>query len=74
MVGKSILQESSLAFLGLSDPLARSWGLMIARATQFPGIYRTPFWLWWLLAPVVAMVVSTLLLRLMVQAIQLPKS
>lgn len=74
VVGKSILQESSLAFLGLSDPLARSWGLMIARATQFPGIYRTPFWLWWLLAPVGAMVVSTLLLRLMVQAIQLPKS
>ena len=74
VVGKSILQESSLAFLGLSDPLARSWGLMIARATQFPGIYRTPFWLWWLLAPVGAMVLSTLLLRLMVQAIQLPKS
>lgn len=74
VVGKSILQESSLAFLGLSDPLARSWGLMIARATQFPGIYRTNFWLWWLLAPVLAMVLSTLLLRLMVQAIQLPKS
>lgn len=74
VVGKSILQESSLAFLGLSDPLARSWGLMIARATQFPGIYRTHFWIWWLLAPVLAMVLSTLLLRLMVQAIQLPKS
>lgn len=74
VVGKAILQESSLAFLGLSDPLARSWGLMIARATQFPGIYRTPFWLWWLLAPVGAMVASTLLLRLMVQAIQLPNN
>lgn len=74
VVGKSILQESSLAFLGLSDPLARSWGLMIARATQFPGIYRTPFWLWWLLATVGAMVLSTLLLRLLVQAIQLPKA
>lgn len=74
VVGKSILQESSLAFLGLSDPLARSWGLMIARATQFPGIYRTNFWLWWLLAPVLAMVLSTLLLRLMVQALQLSKT
>lgn len=74
VVGKAILQESSLAFLGLSDPLARSWGLMIARATQFPGIYRTHFWLWWLLSPVLAMILSTLLLRLTVQAIQLPKS
>ena len=26
VVGRAILQESSLAFLGLSDPLARSWG------------------------------------------------
>ena len=74
VVGKSILQESSLAFLGLSDPLARSWGMMIARATQFPGIYLTPFWLWWLMSPVLAMVISTLLLRLMVQRIQLPKA
>ncbi len=36
VVGRAILQESSLAFLGLSDPLARSWGMMIARAVDFP--------------------------------------
>ena len=28
VVGRAILQESSLAFLGLSDPLARSWGMI----------------------------------------------
>ena len=49
VVGRAILQESSLAFLGLSDPLARSWGMMIARAVDFPGLYRTDFWTWWLL-------------------------
>ena len=62
VVGQAILQESSLAFLGLSDPLARSWGMMIARAVDFPGLYRTDFWTWWLLPPVGALVLSTLLL------------
>ena len=66
VVGRAILQESSLAFLGLSDPLARSWGMMIARAVDFPGLYRTDFWTWWLLPPVGALVLSTLLLRLLV--------
>ena len=63
VVGRAILQESSLAFLGLSDPLARSWGMMIARAVDFPGIYRTEFWKWWML-------LSTLLLRLLVAGLE----
>ena len=70
VVGRAILQESSLAFLGLSDPLARSWGMMIARAVDFPGIYRTQFWKWWILAPVGALLLSTLLLRLLVAGLE----
>ena len=70
VVGRAILQESSLAFLGLSDPLARSWGMMIARAVDFPGLYRTDFWTWWLLPPVGALVLSTLLLRLLVGGLE----
>ena len=70
VVGRAILQESSLAFLGLSDPLARSWGMMIARAIAFPGIYRTEFWKWWLMAPVGALMASTILLRLLVRALE----
>ena len=70
VVGRAILQESSLAFLGLSDPLARSWGMMIARAVDFPGIYRTEFWKWWILAPVGALLLSTLLLRLLVAGLE----
>ena len=70
VVGRAILQESSLAFLGLSDPLARSWGMMIARAVDVPGLYRTDFWTWWLLPPVGALVLSTLLLRLLVGGLE----
>lgn len=35
VTGKTIIQESSLAYLGLSDPLAKSWGLMIQNASSF---------------------------------------
>lgn len=65
VVGRAIIQESSLAFLGLSDPLAKSWGLMIARATAFKGIYLLPFWKWWILPPALALLASVVLLRLL---------
>ncbi len=49
--GMAIITEASLAFLGLGDPAARSWGLIINHAVNFSGIYFTPFWQWWLLWP-----------------------
>ena len=70
VIGAAIVQEASLAFLGLSDPLAKSWGLMISRARAFPGIFFTDFWKWWLLPPVVALVASTVSLRLLAKAIE----
>lgn len=70
VTGLAIVQESSLAFLGLSDPLAKSWGLMIARARAFQGIFFTDFWKWWLLPPVLALIASTLCLRLLAKAVE----
>ena len=64
VVGKAILQESALAYLGLSDPIAKSWGLMINRASRFAGIYFTDYWKWWLAAPVAAMMLTILIIRL----------
>ena len=63
--GRAILQESSLAYLGLGDPLARSWGLMISKASRFSGIYFTDYWLWWLLPPVLALLCTLLCVRLL---------
>ena len=71
VVGKAILQESALAYLGLSDPLAKSWGLMMNKATSFTGIYFTPYWKWWLVSPVVALVVTILLTRLLARSLEL---
>lgn len=45
----ALLLEASLAFLGLSDPTAVSWGLMVNRALFFPGLFFTSYWVWWLL-------------------------
>lgn len=70
VIGMAIVQESSLAFLGLSDPLAKSWGLMISRAKSFSGIFFTDFWKWWLLPPVLSLIGSTLCLRMLAKALE----
>lgn len=60
IMSRSILLEASLAYLGLSDPTSKSWGLMINRAMSFSGIYFTPFWKWWLLPPLIGLILLVL--------------
>jgi peptide/nickel transport system permease protein len=57
MVGRVIIAESSLAFLGLGDPAARSWGLIINMAIGFQGIFHSNYWLWWLVPPIAAIII-----------------
>lgn len=47
--GQAVLMESGLAFLGLADPTAVSWGLILNEALVFPGLYFTSLWVWWVL-------------------------
>jgi peptide/nickel transport system permease protein len=49
VASNAVLLEASLAFLGLADPTAVSWGLDINRALAEPGINFTSAWLWWVL-------------------------
>jgi peptide/nickel transport system permease protein len=63
VISKAIVQESSLAYLGLSDPTTRSWGLMINKANGFRGIFMTDFWKWWLMAPLFSLLITVLLIR-----------
>lgn len=55
----SILAESSLSFLGLGDPSAKSWGSMLffARAS---GAFISDAWKWWVL-PAGIMITLTVL-------------
>lgn len=45
----AIVLEAGLAFLGLSDPTAVSWGAVLQRALGHGGIYYTTAWMWWVL-------------------------
>jgi len=52
----AIMAETGLAFLGLGDPTAKSWGMMLYYATGFRSIYFTPYWQWWLVPPLAALI------------------
>jgi len=50
MVGRAILVEAGLSFLGLGDPTQKSWGSMLYFARS-GGAYLTRAWLWWVVPP-----------------------
>lgn len=60
VAGQAVLMEAGLAFLGLSDPIAISWGLVLNRALVLPGLYFTSIWVWWVL-PIGAAITVTVL-------------
>jgi peptide/nickel transport system ATP-binding protein/peptide/nickel transport system permease protein len=55
----AILLESSLSFLGLGDPLQKSWGTVLYWA-QARGAFMTPAWAWWVLPPGLLIVAAAL--------------
>ncbi|MCA1553459.1 MAG: ABC transporter permease, partial [Chloroflexi bacterium] len=46
---RAVFVEAGLAFIGIGDPTAKSWGAMLRAATSFNGIWHGPYWLWWVL-------------------------
>ena len=59
ITGQAILLEASLSFLGLGDPLAKSWGTVLYWA-QVRGAFLSPAWVWWVLPPGLLISFSTL--------------
>lgn len=47
--GVAIVLDAGLAFLGLSDPTAVSWGHVLYRALTYRGLYSSLLWTWWVL-------------------------
>jgi len=58
-VNAAIMMESSLSFLGLGDPLAKSWGSMLFYANA-RSAFLTDAWLWWVLPPGICIIVVVL--------------
>lgn len=42
----AVFFESGLAFLGIGDPTAISWGAILNTALSYDGLYFTPLWVW----------------------------
>jgi peptide/nickel transport system permease protein len=58
IVAIAILSETSLSFLGLGDPLSKSWGLILEQASN-GGAATQGAW-WWLGAPGICIVLVVL--------------
>lgn len=59
-VGNAVMLEATLAFLGLADAAAVSWGLDLNRALAQSGLYFTPAWTWLVLPPGFALTLAVL--------------
>jgi len=49
MVGEAMIAEAALSFLGLGDPIQKSWGMMLYWAFQ-SGTFSYGAW-WWIVPP-----------------------
>jgi peptide/nickel transport system permease protein len=50
LASRAILLEAALAFLGLGDPVQKSWGSVLFYA-QARGALLSEAWIWWVLPP-----------------------
>lgn len=60
ITSKAIVAEAGLSFLGLGDPTSKSWGLILNNAISFKGIYFTDYWKWWIMAPLLSIMILIL--------------
>jgi peptide/nickel transport system permease protein len=58
-VNIGIMMEASLSFLGLGDPVAKSWGTILFYANA-RSAFLTDAWLWWVLPPGICIVITVL--------------
>jgi peptide/nickel transport system ATP-binding protein/peptide/nickel transport system permease protein len=59
VISGAILLEAALSFLGLGDPVTKSWGTVLYWA-QIRGAFLTPAWLWWVVPPGLLIVIAAL--------------
>jgi peptide/nickel transport system permease protein len=68
--GRAVVFESGLAFLGLGDPFRTSWGSMLRDSRTVVGLFYSDIWMWWVLPPIVAMVLVLLGLTFVSMALE----
>ncbi|HID19597.1 MAG TPA: ABC transporter permease [Methanophagales archaeon] len=65
-----ILAESGLSFIGLGDPTAKSWGMMLHDAFEYPSIFISDLWMWWMLPAGLCIVLTILSLTFIGYALE----
>jgi peptide/nickel transport system permease protein len=53
-MGRAVVLEAGLSFLGLGDPTAASWGRLMRESLSFSALFDLNAWAWWLVPPVTA--------------------
>ncbi|OGO54023.1 MAG: hypothetical protein A2V85_12320 [Chloroflexi bacterium RBG_16_72_14] len=61
---RAVAMLAGLAFLGVGDPTEPSWGGIMRDAVAYRGLFVTPAWTWWLLPPIVAVVMLVVAITL----------
>lgn len=65
-----IIAESGLSFLGLGDPIVKSWGMILHYAFMYPTIYISDIWKWWMLPAGLCIVLTILSLTFIGYALE----
>jgi peptide/nickel transport system permease protein len=65
-----VLGEASLSFLGLGDPTTKSWGMILHCAFEYPTIFISDIWKWWMLPPGLCIVLTILSLTFIGYALE----
>ncbi len=63
---KAVMYETTLAYFGIGDPLAKTWGKLIKAAMDYPNLYYDAVFLWYLVPPLVAVLGLVVSLALLV--------
>jgi peptide/nickel transport system permease protein len=65
-----VLGEASLSFLGLGDPTTKSWGMILHYAFEYPTIFISDIWMWWMLPAGLCIVLTILSLTFIGYALE----
>ncbi|MGI6427302.1 MAG: ABC transporter permease [Natronincolaceae bacterium] len=63
--GKAAVYESTLSFLGVGNPVLKSWGRTIKSALSYEGIFIDGVYKWYLLPPIICLCVFVMTISLL---------
>jgi ABC-type dipeptide/oligopeptide/nickel transport system permease subunit len=64
-MSRAVTLQAGLAFLGVGSPSQPSWGTMMHDALNYQSLFETSAWTWWLLPPVLAVLVLVVAITLL---------